>query len=62
MTGKRAPGKKNWGAWIPADLYDRADAAATAEGITHTDLTIDALTARLDRHEPEAASEPERTS
>lgn len=48
MTGKRSAGKKNWGAWIPADLYERADAAATTQGITHTDLTITALTRHLD--------------
>jgi hypothetical protein len=53
MPGKRADGKRNFGGWILAGLYDRVAAIAGKREITHTDVLNEALADWLDRHERE---------
>ena len=51
MTGTRAVGKRNFGGWILAGLYDRIAAAAGKREITNTDVLNEALADWLDKHE-----------
>lgn len=53
MANKRADGKRNFGGYILAGLYDRVAAAARRREITRTDVLNEALTDWLDRHETE---------
>jgi hypothetical protein len=58
MPGKRAEGKRNFGGWILASLYDRVKAAAEARKTTSTDALTEALTDWLDKHDPETTQTP----
>ena len=51
MAGKRAAGKRNFGGWILASLYDRVAAIARKREISNTDVLNEALSEWLDKHE-----------
>ena len=56
MTGKRASGKRNFGGWILASLYDRVRSAA-GEQESNTDVLNEALTEWADKRETTTTGE-----